>query len=170
MTDISAKVILAIENSTGRKVWHVKDKDLARLHRLWMWSQRYSISLEYVTGTLVTYFARGVERHTGRKSKGLGVSIPTLTGDVAENILRQQIEKDFPDRENVAAYRDAQQTYCYDTLEHQDVQVRIKPTLEYRTLKRATDAIVQSIELRRARYQKIARSLKKIPFRANPFR
>jgi hypothetical protein len=128
------------------------------------------VSIEYAAGVLVDYFAKGVERRTGRKSKGLGVSIPTLTGTVAESVLQHAIERDFPDRENMATYREEEQDRIFKIVADDEVAVRTKPTLEYKTLKRATDAVVQSIQLKRARYQKIARSLKKIPYRANPFR
>ena len=167
---IASEVSEALLRATGKTIWKISESDRHKLYRLWMWSQRYSVSLDYILSVLVPYFSKGVEKRTGKKSKGLGVSIATLVGDVAEDVLQKAIAKDNPDSDHLGMYREEQRDKVLALLKKDSIPVRIKSTLQYNRLKESTDSIINSIQRESKRQIKIAYKLRKIPYRGNPFR
>jgi hypothetical protein len=79
----------------------IKDDVLSKLtlYNLKIWSMRYHVSLDFVLETLLRYWHK--VRKTLRGSISLGVSIGVFTGEKARLIVKEAVEKAFPDGENL---------------------------------------------------------------------
>lgn len=170
-TRIAAEVAEALTAATGRTIWHLSETDRFKLYRLWIWKQRYKVSLEYILSVLVPYFTKGVEKRTGKKSKGLGISIPVLCGDVAEEILQERIDKDFPDGENLSHYREQEKERITAILiPPPEFPTRVRKTLSFKHLDDEAKLYKKSITKSVRKTSKVDLKMKKIPFRGNPWR
>lgn len=168
---IASEVTTALEASTGRTIWHLSETNRFKLYRLWIWKQRYKVTLEYILGVLVPYFTKGVEKRTGKKSKGLGISIPVLCGDVAEEILQERIARDFPDGEHLSHYREEEKERISAIITPpSDFPTRVRKSLQFASLDDEASAYKKSINRSVRKSSNIDRKMKKIPFRGNPWR
>jgi len=86
-----------------------KPQQLMRLYTLKGWMDKYKVSLTYIVRTLVMYWQEKFSHKITKKKFGIGVSIPTLVGSMSEKILQDRIAKDFPNGENVIAWKSEQQ-------------------------------------------------------------
>jgi hypothetical protein len=80
--------------------FNLREIDQVRLYNLWIWSERYSVSIRYILKVLVPYWSNRFKRRGGQ-AWGLGVKMHTFVGKHSVKLLEEQIEKDFPNRENV---------------------------------------------------------------------
>ena len=168
---ILVEVMEALKISTGKTLWAVSETDRYRLYRLWIWSQRHKVSLEYIFQTLIPYFTKGVEKRTGKKSKGIGVSIPVLTGDVAEEVLVRSIERDYPEGDHLSLYREQQIEAITALLtKPPEFPTRIKKPLQYKSMAAEVAAYKFSTDKAVKQAAKLESKLRKIPFRNNPYR
>jgi hypothetical protein len=156
-------------DSQGRKVWRINETDSLRLIKLLVWSERYSVSLEYILATILPILTKAVERRTGRKSKGLGTTISVLTGEVAKDILLEKIRKDFPGQEHVHQLREQRRNEMVERLD-EELNGRPKNPLMYRTATEFTKAYIASIARKRKEREEIEEKIASMPFRGNPFR
>lgn len=166
---IAAEVSTALQEALGKTIWHISESDRYRLYKLWIWSQRYSVTLEYIVSVLVPYFNTGVEKRTGKKSKGLGVSIPVLTGNVAEDVLKKCISRDFPDGDNLSLYRETEKDRISSLLSKSEFHTRIKGSLQYKSVSAETRAYISTITKNVQVANKLATKMRKMPFRNNPW-
>jgi phytoene dehydrogenase-like protein len=67
------------------------------------WSLRYAVSVDFILSTLLNYFRRIRRQRPG--SVSLGVSVPSLTGHRAQEIIEAEVAATFPDGENYTAQR-----------------------------------------------------------------
>lgn len=166
--DIVAKVneVLAAKK---KHLWQVSDMDSLKLRRLLVWSERYSVSLAYILDTILPVLSRAIERRTGKRSKGLGVSIPVLTGDVAKSILLERITKDFPSGENVTDEFERRRNEILFILDSES-NGRPKPPLFYKTSRDYSQAYLKTIHRKKREREKLEEKVAAMPYRRNPFR
>lgn len=168
---LCTEINTALQNTLGKSLWNVSETNRLKLYNLWIWSERHKVSLDYILSVLVPYFSRGVERRTGRRSKGLGVSIPVLTGTVAEEILQKAITKDFADGDNIVLAREEAKDKIISMLEPiPEFRMKIKKSIQYKSIMEEAKAYETSITKSVKKDNKIAKKFRKIPYRNNPFR
>lgn len=166
---ICGDVNTALQASLGKAIWHISESDRYRLYKLWIWSQRYYVSLEYILSVLVPYFNNGVEKRTGKKSKGLGISIPVLTGDVAEEVLQKCISRDFPEGDHLSLYREEWKDKITELLTKKEFNTRIKSSLQFKSVSAEAKSYISSVTKAVTAGNKLANQMKKIPMRNNPW-
>jgi hypothetical protein len=171
LTYFSIEVMEALTSSTGRTIWRLTEANKLKLYRLKVWRERYSVPLEYILPVLISYFTRGIEKRTGKKSTGLGVSIPVLCGDVAEEVLQKAIAVDYADGDNVSLCRESEKERIASVIKPKpEFRIRVKKSLQYKTLNEEAKAYSNTIEKATRDERKIERLMKPIPFRGNPYR
>jgi hypothetical protein len=82
----------------------LNDKDKLRLLRLRVWSMRYKISIPEILDLIV----KPLRKKVRGRARGLGLSIATLTGAVAEEILEDRIVERYPDGANISAWKETE--------------------------------------------------------------
>lgn len=80
-----------------------KKPDQLRLLKLHAWSLQYYIPVGEILEMVVPPLRSMIKKK--RKNYGLGVSIPTLTGNGALRILQEEITKRYPNGEHYAVWR-----------------------------------------------------------------
>lgn len=89
-------------------------EDQLRLLTLKMWERKYHVSLHFILSTLIPFWKAMMESKRRRTNEqSLGIRIATLTGKVSEKILQKEIQKHYPNGENVTEWRATEQeTYA----------------------------------------------------------
>jgi hypothetical protein len=155
-----------------KHLWKVSELDQARLTKLLVWSERYGVPVAYILETLLDHYYSNLpklSRDRARKSKGLGVRVATLTGDVSLSILRSAIIRDFPEGSCLAAHKEREKERIADLMD-ESIPKKPKRVLDYPSLEAFTDAYVRKIEVRRKGVQRIETKMKKLAWRNNPWR
>lgn len=157
-----------------KKLWKVSEADSCRLTKLLVWSERYGVSLEYILETLLTYYYDNLPKSTRSKSrmaKSLGVRVATLCGDVSLSILRNSLERDFPDGNNLAAFKEEEKERIAETVLNPDgLPRKARGPLQFKTVSAYVNAYTRQMELRRRGVSRIARKMSKIAWRGNPWK
>ena len=95
-----------IERRDGvRARLHLKKADVLRLLRLRVWGMRYYTGIGEILDFVLPVLRKKVR---GRTHGGLGVSVSTLTGVVAEQILKDRLSERYPDNAHIMAWREAE--------------------------------------------------------------
>lgn len=81
----------------------LKDKHSLLLLNWKTWMVRYAVPVDFILITLLEYFKKIRRRNPGRIT--LGVGVPQLTGERAQEIIEAAVAAAFPDNENFAAQR-----------------------------------------------------------------
>src|SRR3990167_4157107 len=81
--------LLAKEYGVGR-FWRVSKDDCIRLLNWRSWALRYSVGLDWIVRKIMQYYAK-----VRRPGQGLGLSIPTITGDKTQQMIEEQVEREF---------------------------------------------------------------------------
>jgi hypothetical protein len=178
VTENSAQIDSLLRKQFGKQLFYPKQDDQCRLLKLKVWSERYKVSIGYILSVLIPYFEKLSYKHARRPrekvSKGIGTTIPVLTGTAAEEYLASQIIKEFPDSENVVAWKEDRQQECFRLIEQEESEgIRIKKpkgVLQYKTLAAYRIAYVERMKRRRDTEDRLVKQLAKQPYRGNPFR
>lgn len=94
------QVLSSIRNEPV-KLW-LQKPDQYRLLTLRAWEIKYKISTKILLQLILPYWEAFVQRRSRKmKKSGLNVRVSTLTGKKSELILRDQLLKVYPNRENV---------------------------------------------------------------------
>jgi hypothetical protein len=107
MMAFSLRVERAVRRDFGVQWWRPSAEDELRLLRLEQFEQKYKVTLEWILKLLVPVWKQKFGKF--KKGQGLGVAISTLTGNVSERIIRDQIKRDFPDGENIQTWKAQEQ-------------------------------------------------------------
>ena len=167
-TDAIASVNAALQ-PLGRKLWRVSETDSYKLLRLLVWSTRYHVSLEFVVSSILSVLTKSAERRTGKRSRGLGVTISVLTGEVAHTILKERIAKEYPAGENVYAMLEEKQAELISLLAKEEIG-RPRGPLAYKYADDYVRAYKAAIRRRKKKRERIEEKIASMPFRGNPFR
>jgi hypothetical protein len=135
-----------------------------------VWSERYSVSIEYIIGAVLSILAKAAERRTGKRTKAsLGISISALTGPVAKQILEERIAKDFPGGENVHSAMEDSRNAMLEILDG-NMHGKPKNPLDYSKSDDFSAAYKATIQRKRKEREKLEDQVTAMPFRGNPFR
>lgn len=178
ITSATAEVCLEVDKTLrqlfGKQLFFPKEVDKARLLKLKMWSDRYKVSLSYILGKLVPRFEKMASKHARsprvKVSKGIGTTIAVLTGQAAEEFLKDCIAKDYPDQENVLAWKEDKREETLRLLDGEELVVRPRKILSFKSVAAYTDAYRQKMEKQRQSTAKREAQLSKQPYRGNPWR
>lgn len=176
ITKIFDEVETELKKSFGKSLFRPKQDDQYRLLRLRVWSERYKVSISYILSVLIPHFERISNKYRGNArstvSKGIGTTISVLTGQAAESILVEHLERSYPDNEHVISWKQDKQKECLAILAEQDEIILKKPktVLQYPTLKAYTKAYSERIDNKRKIEEKLVVQLSRQPWRGNPFR
>lgn len=164
----TARIKKLLEKLFKIAVWNFGQENERKLLTLKVWEEKYGVTIGYILETLVPHYQeRFRQRRRSDGRRGMPCSVPTLTGKVSEQLLKKQIELDFPDQEHLELRRQIQRELLL--AEQEDV--------EYQRRKNITDyewpsAFVQSYEhrIREARrHRDRARQERQKPYRGNPW-
>ena len=87
------------EDFDGRQLGRMTDNDRQRLYQLWIWKEKYKVSIRWILNLLLPIYHKRFARYTMNR-RGLGVRIPTLVGRKSGQIVKENVGKEFPDEEN----------------------------------------------------------------------
>ncbi|MGI4811790.1 MAG: hypothetical protein ACRYGG_00390 [Janthinobacterium lividum] len=164
-----------LKKSFDKQLFSVKEDDKVRLLKLKMWSVRYKVSIKYILEKLIPHFEKYGNKSRGKAgtSKGLGTTIPILTGPSAEALLVENIKRDYPDNENVLSWRQRTQLEFIGLVqvdEDELVTKQPKGILQYNSVSDYRKAYEARIQRTRKTEEKIVKSISRQPFRNNPWR
>lgn len=149
----------------------LNDKDRLRLLVLRSWTVRYSVSLDYILRKVLPFWEAFVQRRSKRmKSRGLNVQVSTLVGKKSEEILIQNIEKDFPNGINRILRKQEDTERIFSKLLSQESNDGIKvkqPRIS--TLEKYVRHYKYSMKQDSKRRDRIEAEFQKRPYRTNPF-
>lgn len=96
-----------MEEDFGRKLWDVSRQDALRLLTLEVWQERYKVPVRYMLKTILPFWHSVISKRSRRRAKnnGLGCKIVQLVSRRSEDVLVEQILKDYPSGENVLDWR-----------------------------------------------------------------
>lgn len=105
----SAEIVTALEKwLEGKQQRHsrlnYKKTDKLRLLRFRTWEFRYRVELEEMFDILIPILRAKMERK--RQKHGIGVSITALVGEGAEEILKEELAKKYPEGSNITLWKD----------------------------------------------------------------
>lgn len=174
ITTWTAAVDEVLRKNFDKQLFYPKRDDTYRLLRLKIWSIRYKVCLEYILSVLIPHFEKISSKHTGRRrSRGIGTTIPVLTGGAAEDFLADAVKKDFPDGENILSWREDTKLEFLARIEADDelpVRKKAKSVLDYTSLAAYRKAYVKRITNMRDTEERVTKRIAKQPFRDNVFR
>lgn len=175
-SDFVMQVDALLRKQFNKQIFYPRQDDQHRLLKLRIWSERHKVSVGYILSVLIPYFEKLSYKHSRRPrekvSKGIGTTIAILTGSTAEAYLADQILKDFPDGENVLAWKEDRRTDCLRQIELDDELPTRKPKgiLQYNSVASYRKAYLSRIKRTRDTEDKLVQQLSKQPWRGNPFR
>jgi hypothetical protein len=156
-----------------KKLWKVSELDSARLTKLLVWSERYGVSLEYILETLLGYYYSSLpraNRDRAKQGRSLGVRIATLVGNASHSVLLDHLQADFPDGNNLAAFKEEEKERIADILDPDYVPRRARGILQFKTVSSYVNAYTRLMELRRKGVSRIDKKMGKIAWRGNPWK
>lgn len=154
-----------------KKLWKVTELDSARLTRLLVWSERYGISLEYILEVLLGHYYSTLpklRRAAALRSRSLGIKVASLVGDYSLSVLLEHMQSDFPDGNNLAAFKEQEKERIADSLD-EELPRKSKSVLQFATMDKFVSAYVRSSEIRREGTRRIANKMRKVKWRGNPW-
>jgi len=173
---IRTEVAQYVTQILKKKLFYVSPVDQMHLLKLQIWSEKYQVPVRYILDVLLEYYGQWMKRF--KSARGLGVKIPTLTGQRSRKILLEKIAQDFPDGENKILYRRARQEEIIqsrlglDTDEEDDLPTeRRKTVLDFANPRDYAKYYSQSIKATRNQYAKVLgdENNKRRPYRGNPW-
>jgi hypothetical protein len=170
------KVVTAVDNALqkvypNKKLWKITELDSCRLTRLLVWRERYGVSLEYILEVLLSHYYSGLPglRRSGAvSSRSLGIRIGTLTGDNSLAVIRDHLEQDFPDGNNIQAAKEEAKERIAELLDD-ELPKKHKGVLQFATLDRFVHAYTRYAEIRREGTLRVANKMRKLHWRNNPW-
>jgi hypothetical protein len=170
------KVVTDVDNALQKiypekKLWKVTELDSARLTKLLVWSERYGVSLEYILEVLLSFYYSNLPKlHRARalRSRAIGFRISTLTGDYSLAHLLSHLESDFPDGNNLAAFKEEEKERIADSLDD-ELPRKNRSVLQFPTLDKFVSTYTRRAEIRREGTRRVANKMKKMKWRGNPW-
>jgi hypothetical protein len=162
----------------GSNVRFISIGDRRRLTVLWVWEQRYRVSVEWILEVLLRVYSKARMRAAPkRKIKGLPVSVKTLVSKASEAILQQELNRQYPWNEHIEIWRQYEQDRILNKLRAialleeglQDDQQ--KTFLDFPSLKKYRRWYEKEMRRRRSWSDSMKRKMKATskPYRGNPW-
>jgi hypothetical protein len=87
-----------LKESFGRRLYNLKHDDELRLLILYVWRDRYKVSIRWMLKFLIKIWSKKFSRF--KIKSALGCRVATLVGNKSEEIIKEKIWKEFPNNEN----------------------------------------------------------------------
>lgn len=170
------KVVVDVDTALNKlypkkHLWKVTELDQARLTRLLVWGDRYGVSTEYILEVLLGYYYSNLpklQRSRALSSRGLGIRIASLVGDFSLVHLREHLERDFQDGNNLACHKEEEKERIADLLD-EELPRKNKGVLQFATLDSFVSAYTRQAEIRREGTIKVSNKMRKMKWRTNPW-
>lgn len=161
----------AIRNT--RSFLYLKEPDRYRLLILKTWTDRYNVSLRYILETILPFWESFIQKRSKRlKGRGLNVRVSTLTGKKSEDILREQIKKDFPNDANKIIRINQERQRIISRAHYLENKRKGISDIEYPRF-RSVERYIRNYRYRirkESKYRmKLEASFQERPYRTNPF-
>ncbi len=146
-----------------------------RLLKLKVWSERYSVSLDYILGRMLPFWESFIQRKTRRaKSRGLGVRIATLTGKKSEQMLQLFIQQDFPAETHILLARQNKQQAILSRMDKPEDGIPTssdfsKTMFDFPYPGSYLQYYRRRMKKQAKRIERITQEFQKYPYRGNPF-
>lgn len=155
-----------------KRLWQITEGTSGRLTKLLVWSERFGVPLEYVLEVLLGYYYSTLPKgrqFKAKTSRSLGISVATLVGKQSFEILKENLAKDFPDGNNLAAWNEQEKERITAML---DVELtpKARSVLHYGSMRSFMDAYITHIEQQKKEADKLETKMKRIAWRGNPWR
>ena len=148
-------------------------RDRRRLTVLWVWEQRYRVSVEWILEVLLrVYFKARVRAVPKRKIKGLPVSVKTLVSKASEAILQQELNRQYPWDDHIEIWRQYEQNNLLNRLRAEEgLRVQQKTFLDFSSLAKYRQWYEKEMRRRRKWMDTMRREMKATskPYRGNPW-
>lgn len=152
------------EHGIGGVLRFMSRNTVYRMLKLETWSRKYKVSIAYILRVLIPVWKAVAER----KQRKFKLIPAQLTGHKSEEILKQRIEEDYPDRQNVRDWKWSERERAL-VLERDfaEVEERTVPLLSLDHVKRYQKRILRK---RRALDEAVsAKGRKRRTYRGNPW-
>lgn len=169
---VQSEVDVILKQTFGKALWSVNQMDALRLLRLKVWEEKYSVSLEYILKTLLPWAWSRLPKHIAKKvqtSKGLGTRIVVITSNAALHHLKEKIQEDFPDNENITSAKEARRQSILANLDEDELPSRPKKILQYHSIKQYVQSYADKIARKKKAIGKAEKKLARLHWRGNPF-
>lgn len=158
-----------------RKIFNMKKEDQYRLLVLDVWKERYRVSIRFILKRLVPYYQSRINKWQKRRyADGLGIRVATLVGVHSEQILKETVEKEFPEAENFNEWRWKQRLAILQQREQVNddgIAIREKTVHDFSKPERYMKYYQRKTRQKRAEFEKALNNdeNKKRPYRGNPW-
>lgn len=155
-----------------KHLWKVSENDSARLTRILVWSERYGVSVEYILEVILGYYYSHLPKLrsiAAFKSRSLGIRISVLVADGSHSILCESLERDFPDGNNLAAFKEEEKERISDAIDPDSLPTKSRGPLQYKSISAYVRAYSRKMETQRSGSDRTAREMRKIAWRGNPW-
>lgn len=167
-----ARVDKILQEAFDKRIFRLSETDGYRLLVFGVWAQKYKVSLDFIVRILVSFYLKHLGRHINVRKKSLGIRISTLTGDKAEQLLRETIQREFPNFENVGLWRQRKKESILSSREGDDtgLTTKVKTILDYPTPEAYVRAYRRKINQAKKDDERADNDQnKKRPYRGNPW-
>lgn len=162
-----------LKNLFGRRLYWISKDDEKRLLTWAVWSERYAVTIGWILRCLIPYYQdRFQKRRKIDHRKGLPCKIATLTGKFSEWLIKQQLQKEFPDGENRELQRQLKREQIVREREEretgEEVMTRRKRLTDYEVISAYVDGYENRIRERRKQLERERQKPQK-PYRGSPW-
>lgn len=151
--------------------WTNHDNSL-RLLGLRMWMERYKVDLCYVLQSIVPYHLEHISKQHKNNPHALGFKVSTLVGKKSEHLLRENIERDYPQGENISTwFWDRQQEIIKLRTEDEFTAESTKKITDYKSVSKFITAYRKRVTGKQKTFQKEMNRATNTrrPYRTNPW-
>ena len=146
----------------------LREIDFYRLYNVWIWSERYKLSIRQILQVLVPYWSKRFKRRKG-KAWGLGVKLHTFAGKHSQRKLEEYVAEAFPTGENFALAKQKRKFKLLGLAQRELVKSR--SIVECKTIEEFVRKYGRRVGARRKELDKAEQqqSRKRRPYRGNPW-
>ena len=172
--------VLQRELGENRTISQLTLRDRYLLTNLEVWSERYKVSLDWITEMLILHYHEIVKNKTKKRKKmGLPVRVSVLVSQTSEQWLNTQLDTLFPEDEHLKMWREQEQERILEERmergEWLEGVQRIPPEvteLSFKTLKDYQTQYRNTTEKRRRMWKRMREQEQKegLPYRGSPWR
>ena len=168
---IKHEVNRALRTLGDKQLWNITQTDSLRLTKLKLWSLRYGVSINYILAKLLEYHVARLPKYAkdrANQSRGLGIRIATLTGNVSEKHLKDCIFQGYPDGENLVALKESERDRIIDLLD-EELPSKPKGVLAHQSINSFVEGYTAKMNRRKKESLAVERQMLKMHWRGNPW-
>jgi hypothetical protein len=175
VSKIRAIVDEVLQEDFGRRLYRLSKDDEHRLLTLYTWRDRYKVSIKWMLKILIKIWTKKFARF--KINSSLGCRVATLVGKKSEEIIREEIYKEFSHGENLKNWKQSEQDkivkLVQGSTETSKRERKYSSILEAKTpeayIKQYERELRWNKQKTSSKSQKLLTQVKEKPFRNNPF-